>query len=55
MTVKIIGLVIGILILGAGLYYLKTEEKDPESKKIYTIISVVGAAVVVGCAALLFL
>ena len=43
MAVKIIGLVIGILILGAGVYYLVKEKQDPESRKIYTIVSVIGA------------
>ena len=43
MTLSIIGLVIGILVLGAGLYYLVKEKNDPESKKIYGIISLLGA------------
>ena len=55
MAVKIIGLVIGILILGAGVYYLVKEKQDPESKKIYTIVSVVGAAVAAVSAVLLFI
>ena len=42
-AVKIIGLIIGILILGAGAYYLVKEKQDPESRKIYTIVSVIGA------------
>lgn len=45
MAVKIIGTIIGALILIAGLYYLKTEKNDPESKKIYTIVSVIGGVV----------
>lgn len=45
MAVKIIGTIIGALILIAGLYYLKTEKNDPESKKIYTIVSVIGGMV----------
>ena len=51
---KIIGLVIGILILGTGVYYLIKEKQDPESQKIYTIVSVIGAAVAAVCAVLLF-
>ena len=43
----ILGLVIGLLVLGAGLYYLKAEGHDGESKKIYTIVSIAGAAVAV--------
>ena len=42
MIIKIMGLIIGILILGAGIYYLAKEKDDPESKKIYTIVSAVG-------------
>lgn len=34
MITKIIGLVIGLLVLGAGIYYLSKEKHDPESKKI---------------------
>lgn len=38
---KIIGLIIGILIAGSGIYYL-LQEKDKESKKIYGITTVIG-------------
>lgn len=55
MTIKIIGLVIGLLVLGAGIYYLTKEKDDAESKKIYTILSAVGGAVAVVCALLLVL
>ena len=47
--------IIGILVLAAGLYYLKAEKNDPESKKIYTVVSAVGAVIAVVCALLLFL
>lgn len=50
MAVKIIGLIIGILVLCAGLYYLIKEKHDPESKKIYSIVSVIGGVI---CAVLL--
>ena len=33
MAAKIIGLVIGILVLAAGVYYLGKEKNDPESRK----------------------
>lgn len=45
MIIGIVGTIIGLLVLGAGLYYLKKEKGDPESKKIYSIISVVGAVI----------
>lgn len=53
MITKIIGLVIGLLVLGAGIYYLAKEKHDPESKKIYTVVSVIGGVVAIVCAVLL--
>lgn len=34
MIVKIIALIIGLLVLGAGICYLVKEKQDPESRKI---------------------
>ena len=45
MAVKIIGMVIGVLILAAGLYYLVKEKEDAESRKIYTVVSIAGGVV----------
>ena len=53
MAVKIIGLIIGILVLGAGIYYLAKEKHDPESRKIYTIVSVIGSVIAAACTLLL--
>jgi len=47
MVIKIIAMVIGALILGAGIYYLIKEKNDPESKKIYSIVSVIGGVIFV--------
>lgn len=47
MVIKIIAMVIGALILGAGIYYLIKEKNDPESKKIYSIVSVIGGVILV--------
>ncbi len=55
MLIKIIGLVIGVLVLGAGIYYLSKEKEDPESRKIYTVVSIAGAVIAIVCALLLFL
>ncbi|MCC8162973.1 MAG: hypothetical protein LIO86_07375 [Lachnospiraceae bacterium] len=44
---SVIFLVIGIMVLAAGLYYFLKEKNDPESRKIYGIISVAGAVIVV--------
>ncbi len=53
MLFKIIGLIIGLLVLGAGVYYLIKEKDDTESKKIYGIISAVGAVITIVCTVLL--
>lgn len=37
MMYKIIGLLIGLLIFGAGIYYLIKEKNDPSSRKIGSI------------------
>lgn len=46
---------IGILVPGAGLYYLAKEKHDSESKKIYTIVSIIGGIVAAVCAVLLLI
>lgn len=53
MIIKIIGMVIGLMITGAGLYYFIKEKNDKESRKIYGIFIVVGGVIFI--AALLFL
>ena len=45
MIVKIIGTIIGALVLIAGIYYLVTEKNDKESRKIYGAISCVGSVI----------
>ena len=55
MTIKIIGLIIGILVLGTGVYYLAKEKHDPEYKKIYTVISVIGGIITAVCTGMLWL
>lgn len=47
MTIKVVGLIVGILIVCAGIYYLTQEKEDPESWKIYGVISVIGAVIAV--------
>lgn len=42
MIISIIGIMIGVSILGAGLYFLFKEKNDPESRKICSIIAVAG-------------
>ena len=45
MAVKIIGALIGALILGAGLFYLVKYKDDSESRKIYGIVSGIGGVI----------
>ncbi len=45
MVISIIGAIIGAMIVGFGLYYLVKEWNDPESKKIYGIISGIGGVI----------
>ncbi len=48
--VTIIGLLIGILVFGAGVYYLVKEKEDKESQKIYTVTTIIGLVIVVAAA-----
>lgn len=41
--IRIIGLIIGLAVTAAGIYYLVTEKDDRESVKIYTAVTAVGA------------
>ena len=47
MIISIIGMVIGALIAGAGIYYLVKEKQDKESMKIHRIISGVGSVILI--------
>ena len=47
MIISILGTLIGAAVTGVGLYYLKKEKDDPESRKIYSVISGVGAVVLI--------
>jgi hypothetical protein len=47
MIVKISGAIIGLLVLVAGVYYLIKEKNDTDSKKIYSIISIIGAVLLI--------
>lgn len=49
MVIKIIGLIVGLLILFAGIYYLVKEKNDKESRNIYSVISVIGALISIVC------
>ena len=46
MIIEIIGVLIGILLIGAGIYYLTKETNDAESRKIYSITIVVGVIII---------
>ena len=53
--ITIVGLIIGVLLFGAGIYYLTQNKNDAESRKIYGITAAVGAVVAVVCAVMLLL
>lgn len=48
MVVTILALVIGLSIAGAGVYYYMKERNDADSRKIYTVIGLVGLLIAVG-------
>ena len=41
-------LTVGLGMLIAGIFYMRTEKDDPESVKIYLIVSIIGVALTVG-------
>ena len=45
MVIKIIATIIGAMVLGTGLYYFVKEKHDPESRKIYSIVSIIGGVI----------
>ncbi len=55
MIIAIIGIIIGLLVAGAGIYFLKEDKDNAESKKIYTIISVIGFVITAAAAVILVL
>lgn len=44
----IVAFLIGGMIAGAGIYYLIKEKNDKESRKIYSITTIIGVAIMVG-------
>lgn len=48
MIINVVGMIIGILILCAGIFYSVKEKSDKESVKIYGITAIIGIIVVVG-------
>lgn len=55
MVVPMIGMLIGALVTGAGIYYLLKEKRDKESVKIYGVISGIGGVIFVAMLAKLIL
>lgn len=45
--ITVLLLLFGLAILAAGIYYWRKEKADPESRKIYSIISVIGVAIAI--------
>lgn len=55
MIVAIIAVLIGLLLIGAGGYYLIKEKSDKESRKIYMITMLIGVIIVIGALVKIFL
>lgn len=55
MIVEVIAVLIGILLVCAGIYYLIKEKHDVESRKIYTITLLSGIIIVIGALVKIFL
>ncbi len=43
--ISVLGAIIGLMILVAGISFLVKEKDDPQSKQVYTITAVIGAVV----------
>ena len=46
--ITILALLVGLFILGGGIYFLAKEKADRESRTIYLIPTLVGAVIVLG-------
>lgn len=46
-VIVIIAMVIGILIMAGGIYYLVAEKEDKESRQIYGIVTAIGAVIAI--------
>ena len=46
MIFNIVGLIIGVLLAIAGIYYLSKEKDDADSRKIYMITTIIGVVVI---------
>ena len=46
MIIEIIAVLIGILLIGAGIYYFTQGTNDAESRKIYSITIVIGVIII---------
>ncbi len=45
MIFNIIGLIIGVLLVIAGIYYLAKEKDDADSRKIYLVTMIIGVVI----------
>lgn len=48
MIISLVLLAVGLAVFGGGLYYLVKEKEDPESRKIYTVATAIGALITIG-------
>jgi len=50
MVFNVLGLLLGILILAGGIYYLMKEKQDKDSQKIYKGVCLIGGIIALGMA-----
>ena len=43
--ITMIGMIIGVILAAAGIFYLIKEGQDPESRKIYTWVTIAGVVI----------
>lgn len=55
MIIGIIGVIIGILLFAAGLYYFLKEKDDAEARKIYLVVMVIGVIIIAAALIKLFI
>lgn len=55
MIISIFLIIVGILVLAAGIYYHQKDKDDPSSRGVYTKVSIAGAVILVIGAVSLFL
>lgn len=51
MVIAVVALIIGVMMLFAGIYYIAKARGDKEGKKIYAAVTVIAAVIAIGALA----